>query len=178
MIKHIACIALALAVVGCKPAATSEPAAQIPAAEQPDPTSPGMELPVASELLAEAPLAGRWEQVGDGATTGVLFTPTDYPQTLGIGCDGGSGDVYINWTISDPSEDAEVRVYTLAKTEVFQATGFNDGTHMRAISVAGTDPRLAVLKTPQTSFAVQSTGEAIVVPWDASVAAALNDCAG
>jgi hypothetical protein len=35
-----------------------------------------------------------------------------------------------------------------------------------------------VLKAPQARFAVQGFGQAIVVPWDASIAAVLNECVG
>ena len=44
------------------------------------------------------------------------------------------------------------------------------------VDVDGADPRLVVLKTQQERFAVQGFGQAIVVPWDPSVAAVLNEC--
>lgn len=147
-------------------------------APAPDPQSPGNELPVAADLLAGAPLSGRWEDVGDGATVGVLFTSPDYADTLAIGCNTGSGEAYINWTIQNPAEDGEVRLYTEAKTETFAATGTNAGAAIRTIDVTGSDPRLAVLKTTQAKFGVQASGEAIVVPWDPSIARVLNECAG
>lgn len=176
MIKHVVCIALGLAVIGCRPAAPSAPAeSESPSAELAT-TSAGTELPGAAELLAGPALAGSWEPVGDGATTGVLFTPTDYPQTLTIGCEGGTGQVFINWTISSPADDSEVRIFTESQVVVFAARGLNDGATIRVVQVDSTDLRLAALKEPQTNFAVQSTGEAIVVPWDASVATALTDC--
>jgi hypothetical protein len=160
-------IASALAVSACNPQPTPEP----------DADSPGTELPVAAELLANEALAGAWAMVGDGATVGVLFTPTDYENTLAIGCNTGTGQAYINWTISDPAEDTEVRVYTAAETVTFAATAINDGVAMRAVDVVGTDPRLAALTASQERFAVQASGEAIVVPWDPSIAEVLNACA-
>ena len=134
-------------------------------------------MPVASELLAEAPLTGAWEAVGDGATVGVRFTSKDYPDTVTIGCDGGTRRAFINWTIRDPAQNGELRIYTAAKTETFAATGTNDGMHLLNVDVAGTDPRLAALKVKQDRFAVQGFGQAIVVPWAPSIADTLNECA-
>jgi hypothetical protein len=136
-----------------------------------------MELPVAAELLAAPPMAGTWTEVGDGADVGVRFAGPDYPDTLTIGCNEGTGRVFINWTVQNPAEDGEVRVYTLARTETFAATASNFEGAIRSIDVEGTDPRLAVLKTPQTVFGVQAAGEAIVVPWDPVIAGTLNGCA-
>ncbi len=143
-----------------------------------DPNSPGMELPLAADLLAGEPLAGVWESVGDGATIGVRFTPTDYPDTLTIGCDSGTGQAFINWTLGDTVQDGEMRVYTAAETAVFAATAMNDGMHLLGAEIDGVDPRLAALKAPQARFAVQGFGQAIVLPWDQGIAAALNECAG
>lgn len=147
-----------------------------PAATQDPPTSPGDELPTAAELLANDALTGTWTEVGDDATIGLLFTTRDYPDTLAIGCQTAAGQAYINWTLSHPANNAEVRIYALARTVVFSATGLNDEVAMRAIDVAGTDPRLEALKVRQTKFAVQSEGEAIILPWDARIAAVLGDC--
>lgn len=61
-----------------------------PAAPDP-PTSPGDELPVAAELLANDALTGTWTEVGDDATIGLLFTTKDYPDTLAIGCQTAAG---------------------------------------------------------------------------------------
>ena len=144
----------------------------------PVPTSPGDEAPLAADVLANAPLAGAWESVGDGATTGVLFTPSSYPDTLTIGCDNGTRRAFINWTLSAPAESGEMRVYTAAETVVFPATGTNDGASLLSVDVDAGDPRLAALKAPQTRFAVQGFGQAIVVPWDAKIAAVLNECVG
>lgn len=141
-----------------------------------DPASPGSELPLAADLLANEPLAGAWESVGDGATTGVRFTPANYPDTLTIGCNSGTRRAFINWTVSDPTENGDMRVYTVAETVAFPATATNDGAHILGVDVDGADPRLVVLKTQQERFAVQGLGQAIVVPWDASIAAALNEC--
>ena len=163
-------VSFALVLAACGP--SSQPEAKSDAA------SPGNEVPVASELLANEALAGTWEAVGDGATTGVRFTSKSYPDTLTVGCDGGTRRAFINWTVSDPTQNGEMRVYTEAKTVVFAATATNDGTHMLGVDVDGTDPRLGVLKLPQKRFAVQGFGQAIVVPWEPSVAAALNECAG
>ena len=151
--------------------------AQAPAPEV-DMNSPGMELPLAADLLASEPLAGAWESVGDGATIGVRFTPTSYPDTLTIGCNSGTGQAFINWAMSDTTQDGEMRITTAAETLVFAATAMNDGMHLLGADAAGADPRLAALKTPQERFAVQGLGQAIVLPWDASIAAALNECAG
>lgn len=169
MIARILTAALALAVTGC---GQSSP----PQAES-DSNSPGNELPVASELLAHRPLAGAWEAVGDGATVGVRFTSKEYPDTLTIGCDGGTQRAFINWTIRDPAQNGEVRIYTAAKTETFAAKGTNDGMHLLNVDVDGKDPRLAVLKARQDRFAVQGFGQAIVVPWTQSIADTLNECA-
>lgn len=176
MIRNLL-LASVLALGACTQAAAPEDAPDTaPAAAAPD--SPGNELPVAADLLAGAPLSGRWEDVGDGATVGVLFTSPDYADTLAIGCNTGTGEAYINWTIQNPAEDGEVRLYTGAKTETFDATGSNAGAAIRTIDVSGSDPRLAVLKTTQAKFAVQASGEAIVLPWDPSIARVLNECAG
>lgn len=148
----------------------------VAAAASDAPTSPGDELPVAAELLANDALAGTWTEVGDDATIGLLFTAKDFPDTLAIGCQTAAGLAYINWTLSHPANDAEVRIYTLARTEVFSATGVNDAVGIRAIEVAGTDPRLVVLKARQAKFAVQGEGEAIILPWDARIATVLGDC--
>lgn len=143
-----------------------------------DPNSPDNELPLASDLLANAPLKGTWEAVGDGATVGVRFTPKSYPNTLTIGCNGGNNRAFINWTLKDPTENGTVRVYTAAKTVAFDATAMNDGMHLLGVEVDGKDPRLDVLKVQQSKFAVQGFGQAIVVPWDARIADTLKDCAG
>jgi hypothetical protein len=164
--------ASALALVACSP---QGPAA--PVEGEVDQSSPGMELPVAAELLAGPPMSGTWTAIGDGADVGVRFAGPDYPDTLTIGCNEGSGRVFINWTVQNPTEDGEVRVYTLARTETFASTGSNDDGAMRAIDVEGADPRLAALKVPQTVFGVQASGEAIVVPWDPQIAATLDGCA-
>lgn len=169
MIGRLIVASLALAVAACGQPST-------PPAES-DPNSPDNELPVASDLLANAPLAGAWEAVGDGATVGVRFAPKDYPDTLTIACDGGTRRVSINWSIRDTAENGELRIYTAAKTETFAATGTNDGMHLLTVNVPGTDPRLAVLKVSQDRFAVQGFGQAIVVPWAASIADTLNECA-
>jgi hypothetical protein len=169
MIDRALAASLALAIAACGQSST-------PQAES-DPNAPGNELPVASELLANAPLAGTWEQVGDGATVGVRFTSKTYPDTLTIGCDGGTRRAFINWTVRDPAQNGEVRIYTAAKTETFAATAMNDGMHLLSVDVEGKDPRLAVLKAKQDRFAVQGFGQAIVVPWVQSIADNLNECA-
>ena len=169
MIRRILGASIALGLVACGQSS--------PPQGQSDPNAPGNELPVASELLANAPLAGTWEAVGDGATVGVRFTSKDYPDTVTIGCDGGTRRAFINWTISDPAQNGEVRIYTAAKTETFAATATNDGMHLLNVDVDGKDPRLAVLKAKQDRFAVQGFGQAIVVPWVQSIADNLNECA-
>jgi hypothetical protein len=176
MNKHIFCIALGLAVVGCQQVEPSDPTVSESKSAELGTTSADLELPTAAELLALPPLSGSWEQIGDEATSLVLFTPTDYPQTLAIGCDGDTGQALILWTISSPADDSEVRVYTESQVVVFAATGFNDEAPVRAVQVDSTDLRLAALKERQTHFAVQSTGEAILLPWDASIATALTNC--
>jgi hypothetical protein len=168
MIARACLISFALVLAACGQA--SDPALNR--------SSPGNELPLAADLLANEPLAGAWESVGDGATTGVLFTPSGHPDTLTIGCNSGTRRAFINWTLSDPAESGEMRVYTATETVMFPATGTNDGAHLLGVEVAGADPRLAVLKAPQARFAVQGFGQAIVVPWDASIAAVLNECVG
>lgn len=170
MITRGLLVSVALALAAC--GQTSAPASES------DPSSPGAELPVSADLLANEPLAGAWESVGDGATTGVRFTPTSYPNTLTIGCNSGTGRAFMNWTLSDATEDGDVRVYTAAETVTFAATGTNDGARMLGVDADGADPRWAVLKAPQERFAVQGFGQSIVVPWDTSIAAALNECAG
>lgn len=169
MITRLLTASLALAIAACGQSAP-------PQAES-DPKSPGNELPAAAELLANAPLAGAWEAVGDGATVGVRFTSKDYPDTVTIGCDGGTLRAFINWTVRDPAQDGELRIYTAAKTETFAAKGTNDGMHLLSVDVDGKDPRLAVLKVKQDRFAVQGFGQAIVVPWAQSIADTLNECA-
>lgn len=161
--------ASALALAACGPQTADAPA-------EVDPNAPGMELPLAAELLATPPMTGTWTGVGDGAEVGIRFAGPDYPDTLTIGCSEGSGRVFINWSVQSPAEDGEVRIYTLARTETFAAIASNDGGAIRAIDVAGTDPRLEVLKTPQTVFGVQASGEAIVVPWDPQIAGTLAGC--
>jgi hypothetical protein len=168
MTSRTLALALALGLAAC-----GQPALQAPS----DTNSPDNELPSAADLLAEAPLAGTWTPVGDGATVGVRFTAKDLPDTLTIGCDGGTLRAFINWTIRDPAQNGDVRIYTAAKTETFAATGTNDGLHLLSVDVAGNDPRLAVLKAPQNRFAVQGFGQAIVVPWVSEIASMLNECA-
>lgn len=168
MIARACLVSFALVLAACGQASA-------PALES-DPDSPGSELPLAADLLANEPLAGAWESVGDGATTGVRFTPANYPDTLTIGCNSGTRRALINWTLSDPAENGDMRVYTAAETVAFPATGANDGVHLLGVEVDGADPRLAVLKAPQARFAVQGFGQAIVVPWDARIAAVLNEC--
>lgn len=169
MITRLLVASLALGIAACGQPSTPK--------SESDPNSPDNELPVASELLANAPLAGTWEAVGDGATVGVRFTSKDYPDTLTIGCDDGTRRAFINWTVRDQTQNGEVRIYTAAKTETFAATAMNDGMHLLNIDVDGADPRLAVLKVKQDRFAVQGFGQAIVVPWAASIADTLNACA-
>ena len=169
MITRLLVASLALGIAACGQPSTPK--------SESDPNSPDNELPVAAELLANAPLAGAWEPVGDGATVGVRFTSKDYPDTLAIACDGGTRRVSINWTISDPAQNGELRVYTAAKTETFAAAGTNQGMHLLSVDVAGTDPRLAVLKVSQDRFAVQGFGQAIVVPWAPGIADTLKECA-
>lgn len=168
MIARACLISFALVLAACGQA--SDPAR--------DGASPGDELPLAADLLANEPLAGAWESVGDGATTGVLFTPSSDPGTLTIGCNSGTRRAFINWTLSAPAESGDMRVYTAAETVVFPATVTNDGAPLLGVDVDGADPRLAVLKAPQARFAVQGFGQAIVVPWDAKIAAVLNECVG
>lgn len=169
MISRIVTATLALAVAACGQSS--------PPQGESDPNSPGNELPVASELLADPPLAGAWEAVGDGATVGVRFSSKAYPDTVTIGCDGGTLRAFINWTIRDTAHDGELRIYTAAKTETFAAKGTNDGMHLLSVDVDGKDPRLAALKVRQDRFAVQGFGQAIVVPWAQSIADTLNECA-
>lgn len=168
MIARACLISFALILAACGQA--SDPAL--------DRASPGDELPLAADLLANEPLAGAWESVGDGATTGVLFTPSSDPGTLAIGCNSGTRRAFINWTLNAPAEGGDMRVYTAAETVVFPATGIYDGVPLLGVDVDGADPRLAVLKAPQARFAVQGFGQAIVVPWDAKIAAVLNECVG
>jgi hypothetical protein len=168
MIARALLVSFALVLTAC--GQTSAPAPES------DTVSPGSELPLAADLLANEPLAGAWASVGDGATTGVRFTPANYPDTLTIGCNSGTRRAFINWTVSDPAENGDMRVYTAAETVAFPATAANDGAHSLGVDVGGADPRLVVLKTQQERFAVQGFGQAIVVPWDASVAAVLNEC--
>ena len=169
MIARALLISLALVLAAC--GQTSAPAIEA------EPASPGNELPPAFDLLANEPLAGAWESVGDGATTGVRFTPASYPDTLTIGCHSGTRRAFINWTVREPIENGDMRVFTAADTVAFAATGTNDGVHILGVDVDGADPRLAALKAPQERFAVQGGGQAIVIPWDESIAAVLNDCA-
>ncbi len=168
MIARACLIPFALVLTGCGQA--SDPA--------PSPASPGDESPLAADLLANEPLAGAWESVGEGATSGVLFTSSGHPDTLTIGCNSATRRAFINWTLSDPAESGDMRVYTAAETVVFPATGAHDGVHLLGVDVDGADPRLAVLKAPQARFAVQAFGQAIVVPWDSSIPAVLNECVG
>jgi hypothetical protein len=170
MIARALLVSIALGLAACGQA-------QSPAIDS-GRSSPGDEAPGAADLLANEPLAGAWESVGDGATTGVRFTPTSNPNTLTIGCNSGTGRAFMNWTLGDPTEDGDVRVFTAAETVSFAAMGTNDGAHMLGVDVDGADPRWAVLKAQQERFAVQGLGQSIVVPWDTSIAAALNECAG
>jgi hypothetical protein len=170
MITRTLAVALALGLAAC-----GQPSNQQAAS---DPNSPGNELPTAADLLSAPPLVGTWEAVGDGATVGIRFTSKDYPDTLTIGCDGGTMRAFVNWTISDAAQNGEVRIYTAAKTETFAATATNDGAmHLLSINVDGKDARLAPLKAKQDRFAVQGFGQAIVVPWVQGIADNLNECA-
>lgn len=175
MITRAAYLAIGLALAGCSQGAP--PATE---AETAAPTDTMADDPVTAdaELLAGTVLQGRWEEVGDDADVGVRFTSPDYPDTLTIGCNQGSGDVYINWSVRDPLSDGEVRVITTGGAVTFAATAANYEENYLNIAVEGNDPRLASLKTVQERFAVQAFGQAILVPWVPSIAATLNDCPG
>jgi hypothetical protein len=69
-----------------------------------------------------------------------------------------------------------MRVYTAAETVAFPAAATSDGVHILGVDLDGADPRLMVLKAQQERFALQGFVQAIVVPWDPSVAALLKDC--
>ncbi len=97
---------------------------------------------------------------------------------LTIGCNLGTGEAFINWPIGHEATDGNLRIYTAGETVTFAATGSNDNGHLQSVAVAGTDPRLAALRVQQERFAVDGFGLAMALPWDASIADALNGCAG
>lgn len=91
MIARACLIPFARVLTGCGPA--SDPALS--------PSSPGDESPLAADLLANEPLAGAWESVGEGATSGVLFTSSGHPDTLTIGCNSATRRAMFYFDVDD-----------------------------------------------------------------------------
>jgi hypothetical protein len=162
------CIMLTACTEAADPAAERDTAATLLS----DPAA-GSTAVLAGELVP-----GSWAVIGDGAITGVQFTSPNHPDTLTIGCNAGPGEAFINWTISEAAENGEVRIHTATDVVTFAATGSNEDGHLVNVTADGTDPRFAVLKTAQPRFAVEGFGRSFVVPWAASVAETLNECAG
>jgi hypothetical protein len=178
MKKRLLIVVPTLALVACNPAASPSGATPTNAASPVDAASPDTELPDAAELLANEPLPGSWEQVSDASITGARFTSTGFPAEVTIGCDAGDNSAYINWgRLADPAVAGDIRIYTAAKTETFAATAMNDGDHLLAVSLPGNDPRLAVLRARQERFAVQGSGQSVVLRWDPLIAETLSECA-
>lgn len=175
MTKRTVIGALALLVAGCGEA--TGPAAQTAA------NAPAGTVAQSKELLAHAPLAGSWEQIGDGAITSAQFkapgAPDGAPNEVNIGCNNGSARAFLNWTFPEPTTKGELRVHTAAGAVAFAAEAYNfENTHMLVVEVEGADPRLADLKTQQPRLAFEGAGQAIVLPWDPKIATELSACAG
>lgn len=175
MAKRMMFGALAVLLAGCSAQETpAEPAAS---------TAPDQAAGQAEALLARTPLAGSWEQIGDGAITSAQFkapgAPDGAQNEINIGCNNGSARAFLNWTFAEPTTNGELRVHTAAGTIVFAAEAYNfENTHMLSVEVDGGDARLAGLKMPQPSLAFEGLGQAIVLPWDPKIAGELSACAG
>lgn len=173
--------ATALATSGCNqqpaPAAGDDPTApaapQAPAAE----AAPAAPAP-ATGAPATAPLAGVWEDVGDGGTVGARFTAASGGTSMTIGCDGGTGRVFINWALTSGTSDRGLSINANGQTVSFDAVFSNDGAPMLSVDVAGDDPRLAALSARQPDLAVAAAGQVVILPWSPSIATHLAACKG
>lgn len=177
MTKSLLILTSLLALTACNqnaaPAAEPESDTAPVAAATPD------SVPTPPDLLEVGPVSGTWEMVGDGATSGARFTATGGTPAITIGCNSGSGEAFINWTLDQPVTDGLITIATSGQTVEFSATASNDGgVHLLSADVVGTDPRVAILKSANTTLGFSGPAPQVILPPSAMVADVLNDCSG
>lgn len=177
MTKSLLILSSLLALTACNqnaaPATAPETDTAPVAAATPD------SVPTPPDLLEGGPVSGTWEMVGDGATSGARFTATGGSPEITIGCNSGSGEAFINWTLGETATDGPITIATSGRTVEFDATASNDGgVHLLTADVAGTDPRLATLMTANATLGFGGPGPLVVLPPSVMIADVLNGCSG
>lgn len=177
MTKSLLILSSLLALTACNqnaaPAAAPENDTAPVAAATPD------SVPTPPDFLEVGPVSGTWDMVGDDATSGARFTATGGTPVITIGCNSGSGEAFINWTLGEAATDGPITIATTGQTVEFSATASNDGgVHLLSADVAGTDPRVAILKSANSTLGFSGPAPLVILPPSAMVADVLNGCSG
>lgn len=156
-----------------------------PAAPPPQPLPDATGLPMANgepsvvdntALLAAAPAEGQWRY--DDRSDTAIFGPTDSEYVFKAACSASTGHIRLILRLEDALPSFTfLRILTVDRTHEFEARSFDGNVPNVSAGMNGSETRLADLARTQERFAVQFEDARMVIPWDPSIARALNRCA-
>lgn len=166
---------LALALAACSPASTtSEPAPETAATNE-------AAVNVDAAALGASPQPGAWTFRVDEGTHAAGFGPPESEYLLTIVCEAPSGKLTLTSSHElSPDQDTTLRIITAVQTLDLPARSFNEG--LPSVNAEVLDeapakiPLISMLGAPTDRFAIEVGGEAMVFPWDESIAQALTAC--
>jgi len=168
-------LALALLAAACSPA-PSAPAEETAATTASEPA-----VNVDAAALGATPQPGAWSFGADEGTFAAGFGPPESEYLQTIVCEAASGKLTLTSSHElSPDQDTTLRVITAVQTLDLPARSFNEGlpnVHAEVADDAATKtPLISMLGAPTDRFAIEVGGEALVFPWDDSIAQALTAC--
>lgn len=131
--------------------------------------------------LSASPQPGAWTFRVDEGTHAAGFGPPESEYLLTIVCEAPSGKLTLTSSHElSPDQDTTLRIITAVQTLDLPARSFNEG--LPSVNAEVLDdapakiPLISMLGAPTDRFAIEVGGEAMVFPWDESIAQALTAC--